>query len=65
MYNLRQNFNNDREKIGCTNGSYIDSTGKVVLSNPFEQRPNYSYDSSQKLIYSGNLVETNKKNYFT
>lgn len=30
MYNQSQKFNNNRERIGCLNGSYLNSSGSLV-----------------------------------
>lgn len=46
MFNRNQGQNNNRKKIGCLNGSYMDRNGNLVLSNPFEPRPNYTMDTS-------------------
>lgn len=64
MYNQSQKFNNIREKIGCINGSYMNSSGNLVISNPFETRMNYKY-SSGSLVFDQELVESTKKNYYT
>lgn len=45
-----------------TLGTYMDSSGNLVLSNPYELRPNYSYDSSGNIVRSGWMNETQKQN---
>lgn len=66
MYNQSQKFNNNRERIGCLNGSYLNSSGEMVLSNPFEPRMNYTYASStSSLEFDKKLIESSKKNYYT
>lgn len=63
MRNTGQKINNIREKIGCSNGSYMDINGNLVLSNAYEPRPNISYNStSSSFEQTGWLNEVSKYN---